>query len=261
MSQEESAYDKIVFTDLQQEIAKFILHTPAPGKHSARNAIYCIEKAWQLRHIDANMAAFRCITAEEEAATAIFHALKRRRYIGADRLNYRSHLHKLSLLPFFQAIADIFHKTVNMYKPQLIWNRMEKKPRLRLRLTVNIPGGETLHAEPQPPLYFTTLVNGKKYDFARELEKVATERKMKDIMDHLRNVANFRNRLLYAGSDGIPDVTIHDTAILRKRDIVIIHLAIYLLIDQYKEQQLFAQQALDAFLKMLRVIPKEISIT
>jgi hypothetical protein len=103
-------------------------------------------------------------------------------------------------------------------------------------------------------------VNGKEYDFSYELKKIAAESNMKTILDHLRYIANFRNKILYAGPHGIPDVEIKDAYFLKKRDIVFVHLTIYLLIDDYKERQLFAQQALDAFLAMLRVIPKDIDI-
>src|SRR5437870_10425185 len=47
---------------------------PAPGKHAARNAIRHVEQAFAVKDIDPEGAVFHAMTAEEEVATAIFHA-------------------------------------------------------------------------------------------------------------------------------------------------------------------------------------------
>lgn len=68
-----------------------------------------------------------------------------------------------------------------------------------------------------------------------------------------------RNQILYASSEGIPTIADPiDGYILKRRDVIFTNLIIYLLIDPYKEKQLFVQQALSAFLKMLRLIPEDI---
>jgi len=54
------------------------------------------------------MAAFRVITAEEEVATAIFHALVRRKYVGANQIDPRNHVHKAAVAPFFEAVEGFF---------------------------------------------------------------------------------------------------------------------------------------------------------
>ena len=59
-----------------------------------RNAFKHLRKAWLLLPIDTEMSAFRAITAEEEAATALILALKMRQYPGADVLKYNNHVHK-----------------------------------------------------------------------------------------------------------------------------------------------------------------------
>jgi len=74
----------------------------------------------------------------------------------------------------------------------------------------------------------------------------------------VQRAANVRNRILYAARNGIPKVTGN----VRKRlqwsaDHVTGMLAVYLLIDQYPQQQAFVQQALDAYLRLLkRLDPK-----
>ncbi len=51
--------------------------------------------------------AFRAITAEEEAATALIFALQRRRYPRANELDSYKHAHKAGLTPFLRAIESI----------------------------------------------------------------------------------------------------------------------------------------------------------
>jgi len=124
---------KLKLAPPQQKISELILHTPAPGKHCARNAIFHIQKAWEIRHIDREMATFRSITGEEEAAAAIFHSLKRHGYRGANDLNPRNHIHKSAVFPFLQAISVIAELNQHL-DPTIVLNK--EGTRFRLRLTV-----------------------------------------------------------------------------------------------------------------------------
>ena len=71
------------FGDLIEELVE---EYPSPGKHAARSAFRHIKKAWEIKDIDKEMAAFRAITAEEESATAVFHSVMRRKYKNAQNL-------------------------------------------------------------------------------------------------------------------------------------------------------------------------------
>ena len=66
-------------SDIEEHIRRLVCDTVAPGKHSARSALRHIDRAASIRVIDPAMCEFRLITAEEEAVTAVFHALRRRR--------------------------------------------------------------------------------------------------------------------------------------------------------------------------------------
>lgn len=101
----EATPNQTLFKDL---IAELILGTHVPGKHAARNAFNHIKNAWKIKDIDPTMAAFRAITGVEEAATAIFHALKRNKYNNSQLLNKDRHFHKAAVYPFFQAIGSLF---------------------------------------------------------------------------------------------------------------------------------------------------------
>ncbi len=70
--------------------------------------------------------------------------------------------------------------------------------------------------------------------------------------------ANLRNEILYASQEGLPIVAEDPTNFVDKREkrVMVLTYA-YLLISQYREKQLFVQQCLDAYLKMLGVKVKK----
>ena len=101
----------------------------------ARSAVRHLSNAWQLRDLDLGMALFRCLTAEEEAATAVFLALKSRQYEGASRLNHRNHRDKTAVIPFFRAVSANFAKVVTaQMDPKVVLDERGPSPRLRVRI-------------------------------------------------------------------------------------------------------------------------------
>ncbi len=249
-------------TELQTEVSKLILGTPAPGKHCARNAIRHIEKAWEIRELDREMAAFRAITGEEESVTAIFHSLKRHRYPGADGLNTRNHVHKAAVFPFFRCISEVLDLINQMdLEPKIELRKKENPKRMRVRLTIKGPDNLPQWVYPEPPLHYAVRFNERIHDFSEQLKNLASKKNARDILSHIKSEANRRNRLLYATTEGIPSVSRPIGGyLLRRRDIIFTNLTIYLMIDPYNEHQLFVRQALAAFLKMLNVIGKEDSM-
>ena len=95
-------------TNYQKAVQELIKERPSPGRHAAFNALRHISKAWDLRNLDREMAVFRSFCAEEEAATAIFHALRRLRYPGAERLKHRDHVQKAAVMPFLWMVNKAF---------------------------------------------------------------------------------------------------------------------------------------------------------
>jgi len=77
----------------------------------------------------------------------------------------------------------------------------------------------------------------------------------KEVDNHLRELANKRNLVLYAGPKGYP----HDLEITEKFfpaycARVMAMLRAYLLIQPHAEQQPYVQQSLDSFLEMLGLL-------
>lgn len=240
--------------ELEQHIRKMVLHTASPGKHAARSALRHIDSAWKVHEIDPEGAVFHAITGEEEVASAIFHALRRRKYDGAGLLDPRNHIHKAAVRPFLEGVGEFLFRSAEKLnlQPHLRWH--ETKTTHKLQVPLLITGGPLAGKEllGQFPLQFEAKLNGRTYDFTKELAKVVTLQNAKSIEKHIRALANHRNRILYASAQGIPHIASSVTnALQRFHDLIFGQLTVFLLIDQ-NPNQLFVQQALNTYRALLR---------
>lgn len=257
---------KFPIGEMDQAIVDVVSKLSGPAKWRAFNAVRHLNLAWGLLAIDREMAIFRAITAEEEAATAIFVALRRRKYDGADKLKPRDHVHKNAVIPFFDAITRVLAKVaVQLPRAQLFLNTDEDPPLLTFRIRRPHPEtGEEAWAYSDPPLNFSATridANGarREEDFAAGVDELAAAAKVKDVMTYIRDRANVRNKVLYAGDAGYPALE-GDAGkeFERYRRNVFTLLRIYLLIDQYADRQMFVQQGLTAFLRTLKALPDDL---
>ena len=213
-----------------------------------------LEKAWDIKDIDPAMAIFRSITAEEEAATSIFLALKQKNYANSNKLKFKSHIYKQALSPFLQAVGKFI-----VYSSKLpgfpfgndFWLKVDTKTgRKKLQLNINFPENKIL--VPIPPLHFTINLNGREHNFHKELCDITSGKNRDEIINYLEETADLRNRILYANQDGIPVLEVDiDEYIRLKQNTVFSFLRILCLFSPYKEKANFVQQALNAFLNML----------
>ena len=232
-----------------------VLTRPAPGKHAARSAISHIQRAFKLKDLDPEMALFRAITAEEEAARAIFDALQRHKYSGADRINWRDHRHKAAVMPFFMAIGRSFSQ-VGFADARTEIVDVEGKKKLVVHVRFRHSDGRMKSWYPDPPLHISVLVDGKREDYAAELQDIATEGNFATMRKFVENYANERNRLLYASAQGVPRLGEPvDGHLATSRANVFSMIAVYLLVDSHPHQQAFVTHALQAFLQMINRLP------
>lgn len=247
------AEGKLPLNDFQEGIIRCLDRHGGHGMQCARSAVRHLNKAWGIRDLDLGMAVFRCLTAEEEAATAIFLALKSRHYEGASRLTHRSHRDKSAVAPFFRAVSANFAKNVTaQMEPTIQLDESGPTPRLRVRVTYMPPGLPPKWAYPKPPLHFSLSINDQIYDFRAELQELASSVGVENVNDHIEQQKNLRNRVLYATPEGVPEINGNGAAIvLRRRDYIFGSLIVFLLIEQTSEPQLFVQQCLNSFLQML----------
>ena len=248
-------------TEFEEIITNAVLKTPAPGKHCARSSLRHIRKAQKLSCIDPEMSIFRAITGEEESASAIFHALQRRHYANARKLKPRDHVQKNAVVPFFDAINVFLAKNKILDKLpdlQIIYAKSQKQFKVRYKSFHPTTNKES-YVFPDPPLGFTINVNRRKHDFREEFQDIANLKNSPTILKHLRNRANKRNILLYAQSKGIPSITSPVSSHLELyKNNILRNLLVFLLIDQYPDKQLFAQQALTSFLVMIEKLSPNI---
>ena len=244
----------------EQRLVDRILPTPAPGKHAARSALRHLERALLLAQSMPEVATFLGITAEEESSTAVFCALQRRKYKGSDRIQIHSHVHKAALHPFLLGVERAIREFLEPRNPIFLFdkeNSPDNRELLRVRFDVQDDKGRKWHAMPLPALNFSVSSDGKTQDFSTELAELATENSAKDIDAYVKTLAGRRNKVLYAAPNGIPHSGDVGSFLMYRKSVVVSHLMAYLLIDQHAEHQLFAQQSLSAFLKMLGRLPRD----
>jgi hypothetical protein len=240
-------------TDFDNHVFECIVNNAkGHSRNCARNSAHHIERALRLKEIDPEMAVFRAITAEEEAATAIFVVLKEQGYHNADKIKFRDHSYKHALEPFLRAISKFVEGWSNEpgfpfgseYNLLLIGQGSER----RLSLSFQFQGQIMTCI---PPLGFSIKLNDRMYFFEQELLKIASGASRKDIIKYIKRMANRRNQVLYAQNQGIPKVTGIDGFLERRRAVVISFLRMYALIYPYTEKAIFVQQVLDCFLAIM----------
>lgn len=245
------------FNEFETQSIELVGKTSSRGRHCFRCAINHLKRGWELRGTDPEMAAFRAITAEEEAASGLMYILKERGYKDADLLNPQNHKHKSAIIPFFSVIAMFFHDTISTQEIKPFLHHREAEDGRPQHLAIGLPvtiDGKELHAYPIPPLNFITTVDGLLPSYRYQIDKLVTEKNKKSIEYYIREEANLRNRLLYATPDGYPAVTeLPDSFFIEKKRRVFLMMNAFLFIQPYNEIQPFVQNSLSAFLTMLGI--------
>lgn len=223
--------------------------------HSFRSALHHLERAEALRDIDPAMAAFRAITAEEEAASGVMRCLQNLGYSGADFLNPHNHTHKHAVFPFLQVLQLFFSQTLALYfqKYNLHIKEEDGVTRLTLALDVLVDGAAQL-VYPVPPLNFHVRNFGTEtpVDYQSQIDQFLAAKGKATIREFLRNEANLRNRILYADKNGYPTISsLGDHFLVERKARVWGMIYLYLLVYPYAEHQPFVSQALGAFVKLL----------
>jgi hypothetical protein len=250
----EMASDEFPLRAEQEKILEATRLCPGRGKHCASNAVHHLRRGWAIRRTDPAMAVFRAMTAEEEAAGAIFYALVRHKYAGAAGLRYTSHEQKAAVRPFVEAILH-FIALSPVDEPTVALERQAGRLKAITRFAFTDFSGKKYWLAPRPPLHFVVKRDGRGEGFGPVIDnllaRLASRRQFTSISTYIEHAKNERNRLLYAGDTGYPDVRgLRDEYFFEVRRIVFRHPLLYLLIDQYRTRQNFVQQALDAFLRV-----------
>lgn len=241
------------FNKYQDTVLQEASKTRGKGGHASRSAARHLERALVLEKKMPEVAVFLAITAEEEAAIAVFCALRKRQYQGASQLSDKDHILKASLYPFIQLIGNTIGAIRHQIPLQLLFESKEESPsdkRLIVRMALTGAGFDGPFLEPNPPLNLVSVdEDGNATDYFKAAREIAAERGIDSIHKYTRNLSNIRNKMLYASDSGVPTVENVDESLLPHVEGVFANLAAYLLIEPHSKQNL-AQEALSAFIKI-----------
>lgn len=246
------------FSDFEKEAVLLLEQMPkSRSRNCFRSAVRHLEKSQILLNVDLEMAAFRAITAEEEAASGLMFCLKELRYPGAQILNPRDHLQKNAVIAFLKAVSRMPAEleTVHKFEFQLELNRSTNRPRLQLAFRNPVLFPEAT-MRPEPPLGFMATTGDKLRSFAPFLSELAAKHDQANFLSHIKFLANYRNRILYADERGIPAILEIPPGVQEewKRNVFTLLFA-HLLIKPHKGHQLFVSQLLSSFLVALEKVP------
>ena len=226
---------------------------PKNSRGSIKHAWIQIDKARLLAGVDNELAAFRAITAEEEAATGIIRELQSLGYNRAGMLKPHSHSHKAGIWHLLVVVSNFMNEVGagELLKLVVYEGVGDLKGKLIISFPSPIPG-DSRWVNPTPPLNMNITNDDERVGFKKQAAELASVKSAITLKKLIDREANIRNELIYASHEGIPNVKDSPLAFICEREnrVMVLTYA-YLLISQYREKQTFVQQCLDAYLKLL----------
>jgi len=244
-------------TGLDQNCLELLDRSPKTHSRACfRSAFNHLHRAEAIMSIDRPMAVFRCYTAEEEAASGLMYCLKERQYTNADRLRPRNHVHKNAVIPFLTILKRFFNESLGVHgvEPEIQLRKVDGRSQLFLAVPMLV-NGETTWFLPDPPLNFSVSNQAKRVSYNKHIDDYVRSCGAKEVDDHLRDLANKRNLVLYSGPNGYPaDIEVTEKFFPAYCTRVLAMLRAYLLIQPHANYQPYVQDSLDSFLGMLGLL-------
>lgn len=258
-----SNLDRIpTLTDDDKKVIRLIEHQSDDWTRKCFEAsLIHLEHAHKIAEIDPAMAIFRSITAEEEAATAVFRSLQKLKYPRANEILLKNHLHKAAAYPFILSVVKHtkYLKFNGIDDIRLGIPNNETHPRLKIALILNGRLEGTV-AQPEPPLNLTLSEGDERQppDYRRYLVELLDTDRIVDIRKYFERKANQRNILLYAGPKGLikPQLDVN-LYLKQQKNCVVTLLKTALLIWPYNELQPFVISLIEAFLLATQKVQRE----
>lgn len=176
-------------------------------KTAGINAINHIFKAKQLAEIDPQMACFRAICAEEEAATSLLASLKDQGYPLSDQYHMWSHENKAGVAIFIKSVVSWFKGSLlfdglPLEEPRLVMTDEPGRPAIELVFALK---GTDKCLRPRPPLHIIAQgAVSMKDQIGGHLRKEVKKKFAAEVKAVIKIRANERNLLLYASDEGLP---------------------------------------------------------
>lgn len=246
-------------SDFESGVVAGVRDCAGAVKQCAVNAVANLRQALQLVDVDREMAVFRSIIAEEEAATSLLLSVKNHGYPNATKLSFKQHPAKLGVYPFIQAIGAHLFPMLKDQSPfgnyQLFLTKCNDRGAVGLRLLTH--SGDAY--EIKPPLNFQVSKVGEGPFLFHEIFKTIAQRDgFNTGLKRLQAIAQLRNDLIYADAQGAPRVAGDIEAVLAgQQKKVFTILTLLLMFDPWErggESSLFMKQAVESYLHLLERI-------
>lgn len=242
-----------------ENLRQMALLLPGSVRHRIINSLDHFDRALPLLNIDREMASFRAITGQEEAATALMHAVLLRDYPGADQFQLRSHQHKAAVLACITAIRNDI-APIMMQKYHLTFDFEKKRIDLKIPLAnFGVENDQDLvlqFVEPLDVVHTKPNVDSGRL-FERALESLATGSRFENVKLMVASQANARNTLLYASDSALPKSNATRDAIEVRRRSALAILVVAVMVLQSRSHQALVREAISAFLGVIGKLPKE----
>jgi hypothetical protein len=244
-------------TPFEQRLFTVALKSKGDCKYAIKSAIRHIERALILADDMPEVAAFLAMTAEEEMVTALFHLLKQKRFDNANKLKHRDHQHKQGVYPFIQLFLEAAFESLLGEQIRLRFDGNDVLwldiPLASLGSDVLDKDGNQLVISPTPPLSCLCVgSDGQKQRFEIPIQELAKTKNIENIRQHLKDIANQRNKVLYASSGKIPECKNVEQIVQQKIKVLVSIVITFLLIEPHQaNKQILVQDGIDAFLTVL----------
>lgn len=189
-----------------ERMRDLIMQCEGKTKSAGLNAIDHILKARKLIDIDPQMACFRAICAEEEAATSLLSSIKDQSYQLSGEINIHSHPNKAGVIIFVSAVIDWFHKSFILNGDHFgspIMRFTDEPGRTAIEILLPLLGTDKC-VHPRPPLDLRTQGGSTLQDMIGESVRIKLKHNLaSEIKGAISTRANQRNLLLYASDNAL----------------------------------------------------------
>lgn len=231
---------------------------PGTVRHRVKNALESFDRSSRLFEIDKEMASFRAITGEEEAATALIKSVQLRGYEYADLFNPWNHFHKAAVIACVGAVATTLKPILGEF--QLVFDFDKRRIDVKVPLSAfGIQGSRPLAMQPVEPLGVTFSRPGVKsqnlYDDI--LKNLAEDASFNDIKKMVTAAAKDRNRLLYASDSAVPRSMATELSIRNRKRRAHTLLVLAIMVLQTRDHLPMVREGILAFLGIISRLPLE----
>jgi hypothetical protein len=231
---------------------------PGAVRHRLLSALDHLERSLLIFDVDREMASFRAITAEEEAATALILAIRLRRYQQAKQFNPRSHQHKAAVMACVSGIASTMIPVLQEF--QIVFDFGRKRIDVKVPLSnFGVRGGEDLAIQFVEPLDLVYSRPGREGSnlFDDALVKLAERASFENIKKMVSAQANARNTLLYASDSELPKSKATREGITNRKNKALTMLVLGVMVLQSRKHLALVRDAIPAFLGVISRLPAE----